>query len=101
MYRRLTLFTDSQLVAHQVSGESEARDSRLAKSLRIVHRLMISFDSARVAHISREENQQADLLSRMASGEYPDSTDQVMLETLESPSRQPQERLKNLEQGDG
>lgn len=79
-----------QLVVSQVNGDFEASEPRMIKYLATVKSLLQKFDSVIVLHVPREENQQADLLSRIASSDLHSLEAQVLLEVLEVPSSESQ-----------
>ena len=61
--------SDSLLVIGQVTYEYQTKDSQLASYLRYVRILRAVFSMFDLAHVPREHNSQADLLSRLASSE--------------------------------
>lgn len=65
--RSLQVFSDSQLVVHQVPAEFETRDDRMMQYVGRVRDLLTSFTYCELKQIPREENQQADFLARIGS----------------------------------
>ena len=65
--QRVKCYTDSQLVQGQVSDRFQAKETALLKYYQQVKALADDFASFEVHHIPRENNTQADLLSKLAS----------------------------------
>ena len=65
--RSLTIFSDSQLVTSQLTGEYQARDDRMASYLAWAKEMLSSFDKAEVVQVGRELNSHADALANLAS----------------------------------
>ena len=59
-------FTDSQLLARQVSGEYKVRDARLQWLHALVLQAAAGFSSFSIQHIPRERNKKADRLANQA-----------------------------------
>jgi ribonuclease HI len=64
--KRVTVKTDSQLMARQFSGEYETREPHVKMLYKLVKRLAKYFDECTVTHIPREENREADRLANRA-----------------------------------
>lgn len=64
--KRVSVQTDSQLMARQFSGEYETREPHVKLMYKIVKRLASYFEACTVAHIPREENREADKLANRA-----------------------------------
>lgn len=64
--RRVSVKTDSQLMARQFTGEYETREPHVKLLHRIVKRLASYFERCSVTHIPREENREADRLAGKA-----------------------------------
>ncbi|XP_064950466.1 uncharacterized protein LOC135604741 [Musa acuminata AAA Group] len=79
----IRVITDSQLVARQLDGEYEARDSTMAKYLAQVKNLATKFVHFGLSNVPRSENQRADTLAKLASGSAP----KARPETEELPHR--------------
>ena len=66
-YRRVTIKTDSELLARQINGQYKVRDSRL----RVLHDLALhaaqGLSSWRIEHIPRTQNTLADRLAGQAA----------------------------------
>ncbi|MCH98000.1 RNA-directed DNA polymerase (Reverse transcriptase), partial [Trifolium medium] len=63
----IKIFTDSQLVASQVSGEYQTKDERLTEYLALIREKLAQFKESEVKHVPREHNSRADVLSKLAS----------------------------------
>nr|XP_018687061.1 PREDICTED: uncharacterized protein LOC108953806 [Musa acuminata subsp. malaccensis] len=61
------VFTDSQLVAEQLSGGYEARNPTMARYLARVRDLIAKFQYFTLSNIPRKENERADALAKLAS----------------------------------
>jgi ribonuclease HI len=64
--RKLRIHTDSQVIAHQISGKYEAKESRMASYLCLA-RLKLTDFSYEILNIPRGENAMADALAKIAS----------------------------------
>ncbi|KAL2246198.1 UNVERIFIED_CONTAM: Gag-Pol polyprotein [Sesamum indicum] len=65
--RQVDGYTDSQLVAMQVQGTYETRKWSMTQYLARVKEMMKKFDRCTISQIPRDENMQADALSRFGS----------------------------------
>ncbi|MCG3176302.1 MAG: Bifunctional protein [Candidatus Omnitrophica bacterium] len=65
------VFTDSELVARQYSGEYKIKDAALQQYFVIVSHLKTAFKSLRVTHVPRELNKDADREANKALDEQP------------------------------
>ncbi|XXG51512.1 hypothetical protein AAC387_Pa03g0060 [Persea americana] len=65
--RSVVVFSDSQLVISQLSGDYQARDDRMAAYLARARGLLSHFERAEVRQIGRESNSHADALASLAS----------------------------------
>ena len=63
----LEICSDSQVMVNQVLDEYQARDEHMITYLNIAKRLLRRFKKYKVTQISREENEKADALSKLAS----------------------------------
>ncbi|XP_077242546.1 uncharacterized protein LOC143883065 [Tasmannia lanceolata] len=66
----LRAHSDSQLVVNQVTGEYEAKESRMSKYLGKVKTLIRIFKRFKIIKVPQTENAKADALSRLASSGY-------------------------------
>jgi len=64
--RNVKIFTDSQLVARQLSGEYKVKDSDIRILYNQAKHIISSFENFSVRHISREQNKGADKLANLA-----------------------------------
>ncbi|KAK3037797.1 hypothetical protein RJ639_030716 [Escallonia herrerae] len=78
----LSVYSDSQLVVNHVLGDYEARDERMAQYLELVKTSAVQFRNFTIHQIPRDQNTQADTLSRLASTEATDVRRSVYLEFL-------------------
>jgi len=77
--------SDSLLVTGQVNGDFAARDPQLARYLEYVKSLATAFTTFELIHVPREDNNRADLLSKLASCTKPGHQKSVIRETLSTP----------------
>ncbi|XP_071700154.1 uncharacterized protein [Rutidosis leptorrhynchoides] len=84
--RQLTAYVDSQLVASQLNGSFEARDTSMQKYLELTKALAKTFAAFEIKKIPRNRNKKADALSKLASLLYDHFTKKVMVEVLERKS---------------
>ncbi|KAK3021603.1 hypothetical protein RJ639_045236 [Escallonia herrerae] len=68
----LSVHSDSQLVVNHILGDYEARDQRMAQYLELVKTSAMKFKNFTIHQIPRDQNTQADALSRLASAEATD-----------------------------
>jgi ribonuclease HI len=66
----ITIYTDSQLVANQISGRWQAHEGLYLNKFDEALKLSQMFNKLKVIWIPREQNQEADALSRQAYEEY-------------------------------
>lgn len=64
---RLALFTDSELMAHQLNGRYAVKAAHLLPLFQRARLLLAQFDSATVTHVRRELNKRADALSNLGA----------------------------------
>ena len=63
----IEIFSDSQVVVNHVLDEYQARDGCMMTYLEIPKRLLRKFKGYKITQISREENERANALSKLAS----------------------------------
>lgn len=63
---KLTIYTDSLLVANQIKGIYKIKNSRLAEYYRDAKKLLSHFESFAIQYIPRERNTLADKLAKSA-----------------------------------
>jgi hypothetical protein len=86
--RRILCFGDSDLVVHQVSGESDAKDANTASYRFYVQQLCGFFEGCEFHHVPRANNDEADRLSKIGSTKQ-DIPARVSLEIIRKPSIKP------------
>jgi ribonuclease HI len=67
--RRLAIFSDSELVVKQMSGAYKVKHPDMQARNREAQGLLRRFDAARIAHVPREQNREADRLANRALDE--------------------------------
>ncbi|KAK3028368.1 hypothetical protein RJ639_038042 [Escallonia herrerae] len=82
----LSVHSDSLLVVNHILGDNEAKDERMAQYIHLVKTLATKFKNFTIQQISREQNTQANTLSRLASAEVTDVRSSVYLEFLKERS---------------
>ncbi|CAJ2645722.1 unnamed protein product [Trifolium pratense] len=83
----IKIFTDSQLVASQITGEYQTKDERLTEYLNLIKEKLGKFKQTEVKHVPREHNARADILSKLASTKKKKGGNQSLIqETLSKPS---------------
>ncbi|VFQ82710.1 unnamed protein product [Cuscuta campestris] len=70
---RVRVRCDSKLIVGHVTGEFEAKDERMKKYRDIARELLKAFGAYRIEQVPREENAEADILSKLG----PDSPDHI------------------------
>jgi ribonuclease HI len=65
--RCLAVFTDSELMAHQLNGRYTVKAEHLKPLFERARRLLALFDSATITHVRRERNKRADALSNIGA----------------------------------
>lgn len=79
----IEVFSDSMLIINQVTGEFQVIDERMAKYLGKVKTLLNQFKSHLVTRILRSENNEADALAQLASGNDIDGLVSFTIERLD------------------
>ncbi|GAU34548.1 hypothetical protein TSUD_219320 [Trifolium subterraneum] len=83
----IKIFTNSQLVASQVSGEYQTKEERLPEYLNLIKTKLAKFKKTEVKHVPREHNARADVLSKLASTRRKKAGNQSLIqERLTKPS---------------
>ncbi|XP_030495089.1 uncharacterized protein LOC115710876 [Cannabis sativa] len=83
---RVEVFSDSQLVVNQVSGEYQTRGEKIVVYVAIVRELLHEFTDYKVERIPREKNAHADCLAKLASDSEVLKLGVVPIERLVEPS---------------
>ncbi|KAI9084367.1 hypothetical protein K1719_033709 [Acacia pycnantha] len=84
--QRVSVFTDSQLVAAQIDGTYQAKGPLMAKYLSKVKKIQAEFEVVKVTHIPRGENVRADILSKLASTKGTTNHRTVIQQKVEEPT---------------
>lgn len=63
----IVIFTDSELAVKQISGEYQIKNKNLKAIHSQIVKLIAKYTNLEVKHLPREDNEQADALSRIAS----------------------------------
>ncbi|XP_014523638.1 uncharacterized protein LOC106779933 [Vigna radiata var. radiata] len=84
--RRVICRTDSQLVVGQMNGDFQVREDHLLKYYHQACSLVKEFDEVKIEHIPREQNAQADLLSKLSTGKEKGQLTTVIRQVLLQPS---------------
>ncbi|XP_019191708.1 PREDICTED: uncharacterized protein LOC109186213 [Ipomoea nil] len=69
---RLRVKTDSRLVVGQISGTCEAKNARMALYKECANKMLKGFEAYEIEYISRADNVEADILSKIALEGVPD-----------------------------
>ena len=64
---RIHVYTDSELMAHQINGKYAVKAAHLVPLFQRARMLMAQFDKATVTHVRRELNRRADALSNLGA----------------------------------
>lgn len=65
--RRLTIFSDSELLVRQFNGQYKVRNAGLRPHFEKAKKLQQEFEVLEISHVPREKNQRADQLARQAA----------------------------------
>ncbi|GKA04746.1 reverse transcriptase domain-containing protein [Tanacetum coccineum] len=84
--QELTIFIDSQLVANQVNGLFEARQTVIKQYLEKAKELLAKFPCHSIEHIKRDQNKKADALSKLASMTFSKLAKEVLVEVIQDKS---------------
>ncbi|XP_057532892.1 uncharacterized protein LOC130810781 [Amaranthus tricolor] len=84
--KKLSAFSDSQLIVGQVNGEFEAKDDSMKMYLQQVKGFVQKFDKFTLEHIPRSQNAQADSLAKLASSVETSAARDIIWEVLPNPS---------------
>lgn len=71
---RISVYTDSELMARQISGQYRVKTEHLFPLYQRVMILLTYFDKATVTHVRREQNKRADALSNIGADRVSEST---------------------------
>jgi len=65
--RQCAVFTDSQLVCEQINGNYKVANENIVALFTLAKTIIAQFDSFTITHIPREQNREADRLSKKAA----------------------------------
>ncbi|XP_061344902.1 uncharacterized protein LOC133290804 [Gastrolobium bilobum] len=83
--QHLKVFSDSQLVTFQISGEYQAKGPLMSKYLKRVKEIMSTFKTVKVEHIRLAEKTRAYILAKLASTKSPGNNRSVIQHNLPNP----------------
>ncbi|XP_030478221.1 uncharacterized protein LOC115695286 [Cannabis sativa] len=95
---RVEVFSDSQLVVNQVSGECQMRGEKMAVYVAIFWELLHEFADYKVERIPREKNAHTDCLAKLASDREIEKLEVVPVERLTEPSIRTKNIVATVEQ---
>nr|KYP62971.1 Uncharacterized protein Mb2253c family [Cajanus cajan] len=84
--KKLKCCSDSKLIIEQVGGHYQTKDPQLQRYNLMVSHLTSFFDSFQIVHISRDQNVQADILSKLASTKRPGQHKTIIQESITTSS---------------
>ncbi|OMO77927.1 hypothetical protein COLO4_24944 [Corchorus olitorius] len=97
---KLIVYSDSQLVVSQITGEFEAKGETMIKYLKKVKHLLQNFQWSQVRRIPRSENVVADSLSKLATGTTTSSNFGVRVEEIEEKSIADENEVNQIDEED-
>ncbi|KAI5351697.1 hypothetical protein L3X38_004588 [Prunus dulcis] len=86
--RQIQIFSDSQLVVHQVNQDFTAKDASMTAYLQHARHLLATFHAHTIKQVLRSENSHADALARLASALEQGMGRHIHIEFLAQPSTQ-------------
>ncbi|CAL2260077.1 unnamed protein product [Prunus armeniaca] len=84
--KQIQIFSDSQLVVHQVNQDFTAKDVSMTAYLQHTHHLLTTFNAYLIGQVPRSENSHADALARLASAMEQGIGQNIHIEFLDQPS---------------
>ncbi|XP_008222401.1 PREDICTED: uncharacterized protein LOC103322272 [Prunus mume] len=84
--RQIQIFSDSQLVVHQVNQDFTAKDVSMTAYLQHTRHLLTTFNAYLISQVLRSENSHADALARLASAIEQGLGRNIHMEILDQPS---------------
>ncbi|XP_008231854.1 PREDICTED: uncharacterized protein LOC103331021 [Prunus mume] len=84
--RKIQIFSDSQLVVHQVNQDFTAKDVSMTAYLQHTRHLLTTFNAYFISQVPRSENSHADALARLASAIEQGLGRNIHMEILDQPS---------------
>ncbi|XP_028106746.1 uncharacterized protein LOC114305817 [Camellia sinensis] len=85
----IRVFSDSQLIVEQITGEFDAKDDTMQAYREIALPLVRLFNTFHIKHIPRSENSKADEMTQLASADQSDLSHRVRLEYVAHPATSP------------
>ncbi|XP_034212942.1 uncharacterized protein LOC117625504 [Prunus dulcis] len=86
--KQIQIFSDSQLVVHQVNQDFTAKDASMTAYLQHARHLLATFHARSIRQVPRSENSHADALARLASALEQGMGRHIHIEFLAQPSTQ-------------
>ncbi|VVA40103.1 PREDICTED: rve domain-containing, partial [Prunus dulcis] len=86
--KQIQIFSDSQLVVHQVNQDFTAKDASMTAYLQHARHLLATFHAHTIKQVPRSENSHADALARLASALEQGMGRHIHIEFLAQPSTQ-------------
>jgi ribonuclease HI len=83
---RLAVYTDSELMAHQLNGKYAVKAAHLFPLYQRARQLLEQFDAATVIHVRRAQNRRADALSNLGADQV--EKKDISVSTSSPPSSQ-------------
>ena len=84
--KNLLIQSDSKLVIEQIKGEYEAKEERMQKYLRLTKHLTGEFDEVEFIQVPRNQNALADEISKLASSEEGELSNNLAMEVQKHPN---------------
>ncbi|CAL8136891.1 unnamed protein product [Prunus armeniaca] len=84
--KQIQIFSDSQLVVHQVNQDFTAKDISMTAYLQHTRHLLTTFNAYLIGQVPRSENSHADALARLASAMEQGIGRNIHIEFLDQPS---------------
>ncbi|CAL9019593.1 unnamed protein product [Prunus brigantina] len=84
--KQIQIFSDSQLVVHQVNQDFTAKDASMTAYLQHTRQLLTTFNAYLISQVPRSENSHADALARLASAIEQGLGRNIHMELLDQPS---------------
>jgi ribonuclease HI len=84
--RKLKAHVNSLLVANQVNGTYEAKETTMKQYLEKAQSMIQKFEECIMTHVPRSKNKKADALSKLASVTFSHLAKEIRVEVLKEPS---------------
>jgi len=91
--RKVAVFTDSELLARQITGEYRVKDAQLQWLHALLKHLVPGFERFEIRHVPREQNRKADRLANRAITEYLKRHPRPAPSRSASPSPDPRQQI--------